>query len=403
MSYGQIGLLPPVTCTETYWRYLEPTKESQLLLRYLPSYSSLANRTYPFPTQWLQEITSIPLFWVSISVWRLQIWIQPYASHEHSHSFVAHIPIPIFVEYTRTKSSVVSGGLSDSLVLPDSTNLEAEGSIYALTLVDRWKDQNIHEADLSELYCVAAGQPTSAIHTSYERVYSLASTRKSLSKSWTMLTLHHGAVFQLHCPIDDPYRSTAQILFKTIYTDAFMLARLQDSLVRKWENETADLLRKVSHAKGPSSSIDSLRDLDRRTLVNSTRYWIRHCYGNTGRSVELLKLARDTMGITDRFSAVLNQVKDLTDLATRDLHLQNEENQKAIEKQQNRLSQLIELLGAILLPATICMEAFQLLQYSITRSNISILISIILASSLFLWWLLRYVSKHPRGNTRHPE
>lgn len=289
------------------------------------------------------------------------------------------------------------------MVLPDSTNLEAEGSIYALTLVDRWKDQNIHEADLSELYCVAAGQPTSAIHTSYERVYSLASTRKSLSKSWTMLTLHHGAVFQLHCPIDDPYRSTAQILFKTIYTDAFMLARLQDSLVRKWENETADLLRKVSHAKGPSSSIDSLRDLDRRTLVNSTRYWIRHCYGNTGRSVELLKLARDTMGITDRFSAVLNQVKDLTDLATRDLHLQNEENQKAIEKQQNRLSQLIELLGAILLPATICMEAFQLLQYSITRSNISILISIILASSLFLWWLLRYVSKHPRGNTRHPE
>ncbi|UVI34729.1 hypothetical protein [Brevibacterium spongiae] len=250
----------------------------------------------------------------------------------------------------------------------------AEGSIYTLTLNSRTSDSGDWAVDDEELYRCAALQTTEKAHSARSRIEEATKTKRSISKSWSMLALRHGASFQLHSPKEDDFRQFAPVYFHTLYTDAYMLARLQTQLLRSWERPAYSILSGTVGSDDLSSARDQMMRLERAVAVDSARYWLKKTEANTGKSISILHDAQEAQRVSQRLASLETQIATLARLAERDAT-----NRRT--KAQETLSAIAMVLAVAVFPITIANDLVSLFGIKLP-SLVLVLILIVLAGAL---------------------
>ena len=245
---------------------------------------------------------------------------------------------------------------------------DSESTVYQAVLVDAPSGSaasgRAGEDALSlsnrALYGSASGQGTERSSSAPEKVTAALKTVLPLSPSWRVLVLRHGTAFQLTGPADDEYRAYAPIYFRTIYTDALMLGRLQGLLLRVLE---MDVLRESAPGADDDSRLDEhaehLTSLSRELLTITTRYWMRGGVSNTGRANEILRAYWRAAETGELLDGIRSQLSELSELAERDLAT-------ATARREKRLEVVLAILGAVIIPVGPVIDLFSWGQVSAT-------------------------------------
>lgn len=205
-----------------------------------------------------------------------------------------------------------------------------------------------------ELYALAAGQPVSELIGHPERIEAHLSRTIRMSSSWSGLILRHGAAFRL----DDPEFQLAEVYFRTLYTDAMMLARLQDHLVRSFEADVRDaVLVTAGNRSDLAALFDRVNEVDRSLALANVRYCMPDLVSNTGKAIDMVSEYHVATAFVRRHSALTSDVESLVQLSARDL-----EQQQA--RRQGQLTWALELLGAIAIPVTVILQIAEMVHGS---------------------------------------
>lgn len=299
-----------------------------------------------------------------------------------------------YVRGFQTHNIVYSlGELSNGIVFPSKLEEGAEGSVYSVVLDDttnRSRGVEVSEVtqsipDEDRMFRIAAAQPLARFHSSDVSVSRAKDEIRHLSRSWSMLFLRHGAVFQLHSPLDDRFRRFADIFFSTLYIDAVMLARLQAQLVRRWELEVGRLLESTLDSPDLGALNSELVLLLRDMAIDQSRYLIRRSVSHTGSAVSVLHVCQDVLELQERIDGLEEHVSRLAVLADRDDSARR-------SAAQERLSLLVTVIASVAIPVTFFVDMFQLLSIKVTSASVSVLLIISCLVSVALGSLLYKLS-----------
>lgn len=196
------------------------------------------------------------------------------------------------------------------------------------------------------LFCAASGQRPDSLRSTSARIGAALEHRMPLSRSWQALVMRKGAAIMLSSAADPDFVPMAEIYVRTLYSDALMLARLQDFLVREYENDMHLLVGSSIVLEDLSSDTDRWRPLSRRIAVDRARYWMSPALSTTGHAIMFLREYQAAVRLHDRLDAADEQVRTLTALADQD-------SRDAQTRAQERVALLLGIFGVIAIPLTI--------------------------------------------------
>ncbi|MGO1977327.1 hypothetical protein [Brachybacterium tyrofermentans] len=245
-------------------------------------------------------------------------------------------------------------GLMDGVTLAGEANLVSgsEARVYPLVLVhsdvqdpalDRVREEAGVKREELALFCAASGQRPDSLRSTPTRIQKALEHSMPLSRSWRALVMRKGAAIMLASTADPKFVPLAEIYARTLYSDALMLARLQDFLVREYEN---DMHRLVGNSLKPSDlsvEIDRWRPLSRRIAVDRARYWMNPASSTTGHAIMFLREYQAAVCLHDRLGAADQQVHALTTFAEQD-------SREAQTRAQERVALLLGIFGVIAIP-----------------------------------------------------
>lgn len=272
------------------------------------------------------------------------------------------------------------------LAFPTDTGaaVETESTIYSMMQTDQMVVDGADPAALSiaQAYSVASCQDPDRLHASQDALDRALNAVVPLSKSWSALFLRHGAAFMAHTSRDDAFRRFMETYFRTLYTDAVMLVRLQIQILRQAEVSIGNLLEDAATTTHLGSVSKAFEDLDRQLAVNSARYWMRRSESNAGNSIKIIHSIQNAMSFDTRLNALDAQIDGLARISAADA-------QKNYLYSQKKLTTVITLMGSIAIPVTFATDAYQLLGLPATFMSIGGLVLGIVILGGITWWGLR--------------
>lgn len=250
-----------------------------------------------------------------------------------------------------------SSGLMDAIAAAGDTHLlsGAEAGVYPLVLArphgrDLDLEASAQRLDVNgddlALFCAASGQRPDRLRSAPARIKDALDKKIVLSTSWQALVMRKGASIVLSADVDPGFEHLARIYARTLYTDALMLARLQDLLVREYETEMHLVL--VDSAEGPGEDGVSRRwrTLGRRIATDRARYWMSPAISTTGHAIMFLRGYHDSVRLHDRLDAVDDQARTLTAFADQDAR-------ESQTRAQDRIALLVGVFGVVAVPLAI--------------------------------------------------
>lgn len=275
-------------------------------------------------------------------------------------------------------------------IFPSSHGSDVEGGVFTLVFSGHAPfpagtaagEDFVSSEQLKALYCAATLQPVEKAHVDITKLRDAANEVRWLSKDWSMLVRRHGAAFQLYASTASEFSRFAPIYFRTLYADAFMLVRLQDRMVRRWESESISLIGRATSRESLSAAQSEIASLSRRVAVDSVRYWIMPSAASTGRVMEILAEAQMVSMVPKRFSVVERNIQTLDELARRDVQERQAVAAEAQARAQDRLARIVLIVSATVFPLTLAGDFFNL--FSIAPSVLSVSITLAVCTTIAL-------------------
>jgi len=211
-----------------------------------------------------------------------------------------------------------------------------------------------------ELFAVASAQSPSKIHAAQTKVDERVQGALRLSRSWSALILRHGSAFQLHDAEGERFEQ-AEVYFRSLYADGIAFSRLQDRLLRALESRVRVLLL-TSKADDVDASrfARAANSLNRSLLIQATRYGLTGLVASTGKVMDVTAAYRRAASVDLRYQTTDDLLQRLVEVSSADRDNRRETLIAAQVAAQERQNRLIALVGAVVLPATLVMDAIGL-------------------------------------------
>ena len=261
---------------------------------------------------------------------------------------------------------------------------ETESTIYSMMQIDQMVVDGADPTVLSipQAYSVASCQDPDRLHASEDALDRALNAVVPLSRSWSALFLRHGAAFLAHTTMDDAFRRFMETYFRTLYTDAVMLVRLQIQILRQTEVAIGKLLEDAATTTHLGSVSKAFEDLDRQLVINSARYWMRKSESNAGNAIKIIHSIQNAMSFDTRLDALDAQIDGLARISAADA-------QRKYLDSQKKLTTVVTLMGSIAIPVTFATDVYQLLGLPATLTNIGGLVLGVVVLGGITWWGLR--------------
>lgn len=250
-----------------------------------------------------------------------------------------------------------SSGHMDAIAAAGDTQLlsGAEAGVYPLIVArPHGRDLDLEASaqrlgmngDDLALFCAASGQRPDRLRSAPVRIKDALDKKIVLSRSWQALVMRKGASIMLSADVDPGFEQLARIYARTLYTDALILARLQDLLVREYETEMHLLLADSGQWPEEDGASRRWRTLGRRIATDRARYWMSPAISTTGHAIMFLRGYHGSVRLHDRLDAVDDQARTLTAFADQDAR-------ESQTRAQDRIALLVGVFGVVAVPLAI--------------------------------------------------
>lgn len=283
-------------------------------------------------------------------------------------------------------------GLEPSTAI--GASFTAEGSVYPILLYttpDKIDGQPV-DAEVADalLFGAASGHGLGKSYASDERVAAATRSIHRMSTSWDALVLRHGAAFALKRTNDD-FVPLARVYFHTIYTDAFLLVRMQDFLVRWYEYRTRALIEPIEN--GAREFLSDFGKLEREYGLDELRYWLSGGSANTGASMRFINTYQDVTELAERARAVNSQMGRLAAYSERDRIA-------ADQARRDRFELLLGIVTLILVPFTVADQIVNITGLRASWSTAPQVAAVYLVPLLFTALLIWAIARRRRPRRR---